>query len=293
MWARWGEEICGPGLTVKHVFDRMTVVEFAVEQLGEAIDTLAALDPDTLTDAELHSLSSPCNGNGPGSVPPPPRCWPVGTATAAGPTTGHAPRRPAGPGDQHGGRLGQGGVASGPQLASMPATAAAVAGGSLSLDHVDLLARANRPWRHAVFAEHEAILVVQCATLRFADAVRLVEYSCHRADAAAADDDAVRSRESARLHASTTIDGRVVINGELDPAGGAAVVGSSTGSSVSSTSPTSVTGSSVPSGSAGRRHWSRWPAAPPPAVGAGRSRCSRWCSVTARSSISVSWPTAR
>ena len=76
-----------------------------------------------------------------------------------------------------------------------------------------------------MFAEHEATLVVQCATLRFAEAVRLVEYWCQRADAAAADDDATRCRESARLHASTTIDGRVVLNGELDPAGGAAVVG--------------------------------------------------------------------
>ena len=33
------------------------------------------------------------------------------------------------------------------QLASMPATAAAVADGRLSLDHVDLLGRANQSWR--------------------------------------------------------------------------------------------------------------------------------------------------
>ena len=204
----------------------MTVVEFAVEQLAEATDALAALDPDTLTDGELHELVVAVQRQ---------RAR-LGAATAGLLARWDSRRGWADDGSRTpAARLAREtntAVASAKvelrrarQLASMPATAAAVAGGSLSLDHVDLLARANRPWRHAVFAEHEAMLVVQCATLRFAEAVRLVEYWCQRADAAAADDDAARCRESARLHASTTIDGRVVLNGEFDPAGGAAVVG--------------------------------------------------------------------
>ena len=52
------------------------------------------------------------------------------------------------------------------QLRSMPATAAALAAGELSPDHVDLLAKANRPWRNASFADHEDTLVEQCKVLR-------------------------------------------------------------------------------------------------------------------------------
>jgi hypothetical protein len=103
----------------------------------------------------------------------------------------------------------------------MPATQAAVANGDLSLDHVDLLARANRPWRDAVFAEHEPVLVAECAKLRFAQAKRVVDYWCQRADATAAETDAQRDR--AHLSVSPTVDGGVVVNGVLDPVGGAVV----------------------------------------------------------------------
>ena len=88
------------------------------------------------------------------------------------------------------------------QLPSMPATTAAVAAGELSLDHVDLLGRANQPWRNAVFADHEPALVAECAKLRFAQAVRAVAYWRQRADAEAAEADGQRQRErahSARL----------------------------------------------------------------------------------------------
>ncbi len=102
----------------------------------------------------------------------------------------------------------------------MPATEAAVTAGDLSLDHVDLLGRANQPWRHAVFAEHEPTLVTECAKLRFPQAKRMVDYWCQRADAEAAESDAERQRQAAHLHASATLDGTVVVNGVLDPVGG-------------------------------------------------------------------------
>ena len=109
-------------------------------------------------------------------------------------------------------------------LASMPATAAALADGRFSTDYADLLIRANQPWRTLVFAEHEATLVEQIAGLRYQPAKRLVEYWIQRADADAADDRAARDRDNAYVHASTTIDGQVAIDGVLDPIRGAIVV---------------------------------------------------------------------
>ena len=110
-------------------------------------------------------------------------------------------------------------------LASMPATAAALAAGRLSTEYVDLLVRANQSWRDAVFADHEATLVDEIAGLRYHQARRVIEYWCQRADADAVDERAVRDRENAHVHASTTIDGTVVIDGVLDPIRGAIVTG--------------------------------------------------------------------
>ena len=109
------------------------------------------------------------------------------------------------------------------QLRSMPATATALAAGELSPDHVDLLAKANRPWRNASFADHEGTLVEQCKVLRFYDARKMVDYWCVRADAEAAEDQAERQRNAAHLDVSSTLDGTVVINGLLDPIGGSIV----------------------------------------------------------------------
>ena len=109
-------------------------------------------------------------------------------------------------------------------LRSMPATAAAITAGELSMDHVDLFANAAAG-REAVFAEHEAGLAQQCATVRFTDAVRVIDYWCQLVDADGCEDEAERRREHAHLHASTTLDGEVVLSGVLDPIGGAIVTG--------------------------------------------------------------------
>ena len=109
------------------------------------------------------------------------------------------------------------------RLRTMPDTASALAAGDLSPDHVDLLATANQPWRNADFAEHEATLVAQCRVLRFADARRMIDYWCARADADAAEERAERQRNAAHLHVSPTLDGTVVVTGVLDPIGGSIV----------------------------------------------------------------------
>ena len=109
-------------------------------------------------------------------------------------------------------------------LGQMPLTSAAVASGALSTDHVDLFARANRPHRRELFARDEAVLVAACGSMIWDDAVRAVDYWCSRADADGAGDDAKQRdadrRAGAQLHASSTLDGSVVVSGVLDPVGG-------------------------------------------------------------------------
>ena len=86
----------------------------------------------------------------------------------------------------------------------------ALAAGRFSVDYVDVLAHANGSGRQAIFAEHEAALVEECAKLRYLEAVRVVRYWCQRVDAEGADEQAARDRDSAHIYASRTLDGRVV-----------------------------------------------------------------------------------
>lgn len=107
------------------------------------------------------------------------------------------------------------------QLAALPATAAAIDRGSLSLDHVDLLGRANQAHRAWLFQRDEELLVEQCSRLRFPQAARAVQYWCQRADSDTDHD--VPGEDQAHLHVSTTVDGTVAVDGTLDAIGGAIV----------------------------------------------------------------------
>ena len=195
-----------------------------IDDLAEVIDSLLDVDPTELTDDELHELVTAVQrqrhrlaavaataisnwdrrmvwaDNGARSAA---TRLANDTAASTG-STGTEVRRAR-------------------RLRSMPATAAALAAGELSPDHVDLLAKANRPWRNASFADHEATLVEQCKLLRFFDARKMVDYWCVRADADASEDQAERQRNAAHLDVSSTLDGTVVINGLLDPIGGSIV----------------------------------------------------------------------
>jgi hypothetical protein len=102
----------------------------------------------------------------------------------------------------------------------MPNTAEAFAAGSISSDHVDLLARARSGGREAQFADHEADLVGHCTDLRYSDARRVIEYWRQRADAEAAEFEGERRCEAARLSVSSTLDGTVVLDAVLDPISG-------------------------------------------------------------------------
>lgn len=109
------------------------------------------------------------------------------------------------------------------QLSQMPATATAILDGRLSIDHVDLLARADRPWRHLHFADHEQTLVDHCATLRWEPACRVVDYWIQHADAVAAEHDERIRALDVHCWASSTLDGAVVVDAVLDPIGGTIV----------------------------------------------------------------------
>jgi hypothetical protein len=106
------------------------------------------------------------------------------------------------------------------KLREMPATFDALARGEISVDHVDLLGRANYGVRAQFFADAEKLLVDACATMRYADAARAVGYWRQRADADGADGDADELVEARHLSASRTFDGSVYLQGLLDPIGG-------------------------------------------------------------------------
>ena len=195
-----------------------------IDELSEAIDSLLDVDVSGLTDAELHELVTAVQrqrhrlaavaataisawdrrlvwaDNGARSA----ATRLANDTSASSSSTGTEIRRAR-------------------QLRSMPATAAALAAGELSPDHVDLLGKANRPWRNASFSDHEETLVEQCKVLRFFDARKMVDYWCARADADASEDRAERQRNAAHLDVASTLDGTVVINGLLDPIGGSIV----------------------------------------------------------------------
>jgi hypothetical protein len=109
----------------------------------------------------------------------------------------------------------------------LPRSVAAVADGTLSLDQFDVIAQADSPERAALLAEHEAGLVEQVVNVgTYRDTIRVVRHWIRRADALvqpqpdAPDPD---ERPERRLHASTLLDGVVVLDGALDKLGGAMV----------------------------------------------------------------------
>jgi hypothetical protein len=195
-----------------------------IDELAEAIDSLLDVDPTELTDDELHELVTTVQ-----------RQRHRLAAVAAAATASWDQRMVWADNGARSAAVRLANETSSStssasvdlrrarQLRSMPATAAALAAGDISPDHVDLLSKAAQPWRNASFADHEDTLVEQCKLLRFADSRKMIDYWCARADADAAEDRAERQRNAAHLNVSPTLDGTVVITGTLDPIGGSIV----------------------------------------------------------------------
>jgi hypothetical protein len=194
--------------------------------LHEAIDGLAELDPATLEDGDLHcivvsvqrerarldALAAELLGR-----------WDARKVWSGDGSRSAAARLSRDTACSHASAAVE--VRRARQVRSLPATAAAIERAELSLDHIDLLGRANQPHRAGQLARDEAFLVDQCSRLRFREATRVIEYWCQRADAEAEEPDCIRDiRDDAHLHASAITGGCVVVNGLLDPIGGAAVL---------------------------------------------------------------------
>ena len=102
---------------------------------------------------------------------------------------------------------------------SMPLTATALAASEISVQHVDVLVRANSRSRAAAFAEHEALLVGFARDLSFRDFVTAVAYWRNAADPDDAENEAADKCARRRLHSSRTLDGMGRIDAWLDPIG--------------------------------------------------------------------------
>lgn len=199
-------------------------MEPAVGVLSGAIDALAAVDVDSLTDAELHAavVSVQRLGDRLAVVAAPllerwkhREVWATdGSKSAAArlsreTATSHAAASRA--------------LRHAASLTTMPATAAAGRAGELSLDQIDLLTRANTAARRELFARDEELLLSQIDGLWFPEAVKLVRYWQHRANAALGRDHEAADQHAAGTHAhcSQTLDDMTKLDAELDPVGGA------------------------------------------------------------------------
>ncbi len=109
------------------------------------------------------------------------------------------------------------------KLGAMPVAAAALAAGEISAEQVDLLSRANQPWRDTVFAEHETTLVDHCRRLRWRPLRQAVDYWCQGADSIAAEDGAAVLEHRRFASIGSTLDGETVLRANLPAVSGAAI----------------------------------------------------------------------
>ena len=198
-------------------------MQTVVETLGEAVDAAAAVDLDTLTDtesdtelvelvrqrhrldAEIARRAARWDARGvwqsDGSRAP----WARLSRTASlSPGTAKQILR------------------HGRDVARMPATAQAWAGGEIGAHHVNLLTGAAGEGRGELFARDEKMLVGQCVELTFGQVVKAIQYWCQRADAEL-DHDGTPPPKPGSLRINTGFDGTVTGDFTLDPIAGATV----------------------------------------------------------------------
>ena len=106
-------------------------------------------------------------------------------------------------------------------LGSMPATAAAVACGSLSPEHVDLLAAAAGRGRHEVFARDEETLVDSMRGLRFDECAKAVSYWQQHADEEIGIDEPPADVSASTMTISDGVGDETQLVAHLDPVDGA------------------------------------------------------------------------
>lgn len=103
------------------------------------------------------------------------------------------------------------------RLRTMPHTATAFAAGDISLDHVEVLVKANLPSLAEKFAECEERLVDHARTLSYDDFCRVVRYWRDVADPDDAERRAQTMHEARDAHSSATFDGMGRLDAWFDP----------------------------------------------------------------------------
>ncbi|HSL60125.1 MAG TPA: DUF222 domain-containing protein [Acidimicrobiales bacterium] len=196
-----------------------------VEGLEAAVDTFAALEPGSLTDAQLAEVVQRVERArdrldsarlGVLAAFDARRVWAVDRARSAGGWVSWRCHR-SGAESHRDVRLARG-------LRHMPLVAAAFAAGELTGQHVGLLAREQR-FAPDLFARDEQVLVDQARRLRFDDFTRALTYWHHAADDVQAEEDARQRRQRRHLSAVKTLGGAVSIQSWLDPVAGDIVLG--------------------------------------------------------------------
>jgi hypothetical protein len=112
----------------------------------------------------------------------------------------------------------------GAALAAMPHVAAAINDGALSADLLPLFARARSCGRDQLFERDQTLLIDTCSGLRHGDANKALRYWTVRADTelASGSETNVASADPTvgNVHASTTVDGALIIDGILEAIAG-------------------------------------------------------------------------
>jgi hypothetical protein len=107
------------------------------------------------------------------------------------------------------------------QLAGLPMLADAVAAGEVTGDAARLILRADTADGHDQLVRDEEMLVAQAGALQYHEFAQAMRYWTQLADTDAADEDAARRQSDRAVHASRTYDGRIRVDGWLDPIPGA------------------------------------------------------------------------
>lgn len=105
-------------------------------------------------------------------------------------------------------------------LRELPEIRRAATAGEISLDHVDLLVRADRPNVRTTFQAHTPMLLGLCRELLFTDVVTALDYWRHLADADSVEVDGHLAERDAKVFVSSGFDGTVHLTGHLDPVRG-------------------------------------------------------------------------
>jgi hypothetical protein len=110
------------------------------------------------------------------------------------------------------------------RLRAMPHTTIALAEGKLSIDHADLLMRVNQQEVAHLFARDEGLLVDQIKMLRHPSAQRCVRYWRSLAEDEVGKEPSDLDRDGRHFNGVRTFRGRIAFGGVLDPIAGTTVL---------------------------------------------------------------------